>query len=254
MKKTLLLLLLLNTASTGKGQTVSDQENTGTNNDRSLVDNLQTCLQTLVAGQSGFLTTVTADLETENCSASIVCSLLSGGPTGTELATASISPALYSPRSLQPISFSSPPAIVAGQSYTIRLSAQCISGPGYSVWWYKSVNNAYTNGRAYTQSGLVIQPEDSLNDFYFQTFVSIGSGMADQTATALQMYPVPATTEISLVLPAAELVLCAADGRVLCHMHHAGGTLVLPVATLPRGLYLLKAMTANGTMVRRFIK
>lgn len=255
MKKTIPVLLLLITTFTGKGQPVADQENTGTNTDRSLVDNLQTCLQTLVAGQSGFLTTITADLETENCPTPIVCSLLAGGPTGIVLATDSISPALYSPRSLQAVSFSSPPAIVAGQLYTIRLTAQCISGPGYSVWWYKSVNDAYTNGMAYTQYGPVIQPEDSLNDFYFQTFVSSGSGAAELTAAALQLYPVPAETQLNLVLPAAaELELCTTDGRILCRLHHPGGTQVLPVAMLPGGVYLIKARMPGGVLVRPFIR
>lgn len=255
MNKILLLTALLLTGLSSSAQYVLDQHNTGFAQNRSIVDNIQSCIQTFTAGMSGALVEVRIDIETGNCPYPIVCNIHDGGPSGNIIATELLTLPINTSRSIQSIAFSIPAIINAGNTYAISLNANCVSGPGYSVWWYKSVNDGYTNGQAYTNNGGTLQPEDSLNDFYFQTYMLAVSGIGEYSTARLSIGPNPATTSLTLrSFSSSDLEICSAGGQVVLAFPDAGMETTLDISGLHAGLYFIRSVNRQGIAVRKFIK
>ncbi|GAB4136718.1 MAG: hypothetical protein Fur0041_11280 [Bacteroidia bacterium] len=184
-----------------------DQNNTGNNPTRSLVDNIQSCAQTFKAGMSGTLAQVKVDITTENCPYPLICKIMDGAPGSTVLATEVVNIPINTSRSIYTITFTTPPALVSGNTYTIALYANCVSAPGQSIWWYKSVNGAYNNGQAYNMFVTTVQPEDTLNDFYFQTYMSVAQSVSENTGMQIKVAPNPASGYINVTgIPAGQTV------------------------------------------------
>lgn len=200
MKLKLLLSAITLSATQVFAQVTLDQSNTGTSSTRSIVDNLQSCLQTFEAGISGTLNQVKIDIETQNCPYALVCRIYDGLPGSTELTNEVVTVPINTPRNLYTINFSTPANLTAGNTYTIGVYANCISGPGYSIFWYKSVADNYDFGQAYVQNGSTPAAEDSLNDFYFQTYVTPVSGISENSLENVKVFPNPANDIIRLQL------------------------------------------------------
>lgn len=198
MKLKLLLSAITLSATQVFAQVTLDQSNTGTSSTRSIVDNLQSCLQTFEAGISGTLNQVKIDIETQNCPYALVCRIYDGLPGSTELTNEVVTVPINTPRNLYTINFSTPANLTAGNTYTIGVYANCISGPGYSIFWYKSVADNYDFGQAYVQNGSTPAAEDSLNDFYFQTYVTPVSGISENSLENVKVFPNPANDIIRL--------------------------------------------------------
>ena len=168
-------------------QPVLDQSNIGASVVKSIVDNSQACMQTFQAGLSGMLEYVELDIETQNCPYPLVCKILDGMPDGVELASQVKEVPANTSRTMVRVDFDLPTSVLAGQTYTLKIEANCVNGPGYSDFWYASVTNAYANGRAYHATGTIITPESELNDFYFQTYVNTGEGIRTTPAPATRV-------------------------------------------------------------------
>lgn len=247
MKKLLLICcascFLLNVNS----QQVLDQSNIGVNPTRSLVDNMQNCLQSFVPQISGTLVEVKVDIETEDCPYPLICKIFEGEVGANVLATEIINITTNSPRSMQSITFSTPPELVADMPYTIALYANCVSGPGYSIWWYKSVNDAYDAGQAYNQWGANTQPEDTLNDFYFQTYMEALWGLDEQNDVEIEVSPMPVNDEAKVTIGnnlSTEIQLINPYGAVIVEYAFTAET-ILSTSTLSDGLYFIR-VTQNG--------
>jgi hypothetical protein len=256
MKKHLFILISLIGVFPLKAQIFVDQSNIGTSTTRSLVDNLQTCIQTIKAGSSGLLVTVEVDIETQDCPYPIICSILEGGPSGSILASESISFPVNSEREIREFNFSNPTHFDIGQTYAIALSANCISGPGHSIWWYKSVTNAYSNGQAYNQWGSGIQPEDTLNDFYFKTYLEGTEGLNIISESKPDLHSNPLNGQISLKISEANayITIMSITGQLIQNTSIENGEVNLNVSDLTPGIYLLTASTNSRKYVKKFIK
>jgi hypothetical protein len=250
---TLIIVLVVNSLS--HAQPSLDQSNIGNNTSKSIVDNLQSCLQTFVAGVSGTLSQVKVDIETQNCPYPLTCSIIDGIPGSPVIVTESINVPINTGRTLYSVNFVSPPSLTAGNTYTIYLSANCISGPGQSIFWYKSVTNAYPNGQAYVMSGSIVQPEDSLNDFYFQTYMSIAS-IEEHTIDVVSVYPNPAGNIMFISGLGLSHVVSASihnlTGKQISAIHHLTENLI-DISRLGNGIYFLHIQTTDNNYRCRFV-
>jgi hypothetical protein len=85
---------------------------------------------------------------------------------------------------------------------------------------------------------------------------------APETASAVKLFPNPAREQllVELPVPAGQVqgtVVTDASGRPLLqdqHRVHGERHLLIPVAGLPEGLYLLRLRTENGVHVVKFVK
>ena len=249
----LLSFVLLSIASSA--QAVLDQSNIGNNSTRSLVDNIQNCLQTFVPQVNGELTNVKVDLETENCPYALTCKVYEGSLGTNLIATEIVSIPVNTPRSMQEITFANPPVLTAGNTYTLALYANCVSGPGYSIWWCKSVNDAYAFGQAYNQFGSTIQAEDPLNDFYFQTYMTAASGFADLTSDDIKISPNPTDHCVSISFNGADNVtydLFDATGRNI-KKGNFYTEMLLSTEELNEGIYYLHLLNGVNIVSKKII-
>lgn len=255
MKKLLLICCVTSFFLNVNSQQILDQSNIGVNPTRSLVDNMQNCLQSFVPQISGTLVEVKVDIETEDCPYPLICKIFEGEVGANLLATEIINIATNSPRSMQSIIFATPPELVAGMPYTIALYANCVSGPGYSIWWYKSVNDAYDAGQAYNQWGANTQPEDTLNDFYFQTYMEALWGLDEQNDLDIEIAPVPSNdkTKITMGVNApTQIQFIDALGRVL-NEYSFTNEMMLETSNLNAGIYFIRVTQLGLTVNKRLI-
>lgn len=241
--------------NSAKAQSTLDQSNTGSSSTRSLVDNIQTCIQTFTAGYTDSLIQVKVDIETENCPYPLLCEILDGGATGNVIASELVNIPINTPRNMYAFTFSMPPPLVSGNVYAIALYANCVSGPGQSIWWYKSVNNAYVNGQAYNRSGTNVQPEDTLNDFYFQTFIPNITGLYENTGDKPVVFPNPASSYLTIETPEkATIEITCIEGQIQKTIKSETKQTTVNVSDLSSGVYILKVKTEKGVAIRKFIK
>lgn len=256
MKKIIFLLLTFATITPCISQIITDQSNLGESTTKSLVDNLQTCMQTIIAGNSGYLVKVAVEIETQDCPYPIFCKILNGSPSDTLLAYEFIMLPINSPRGLQEFTFSNPPQLIEGQTYTIVLKANCISGPGQSTFWYKSVTNAYTNGQSYNQFETTIQPEDAFNDFYFTTYLDVSNKLNEIDKIKMNLFPNPSSSGLTVTLNTEEAIIeiLNSSGQTIQKLSVKNGHFYLNTYDLPTGLYLIIANTKSGKAKKIFIK
>lgn len=256
MKTILSLLLTFIFLIQSEAQIVIDQSNEGVSPTKSLVDNMQSCMQTIIAGSSGLLVKVAVEIETQDCPYPIICKILDGSPTDTVLASEFIELPINSSRGFREFTFANPPLFIEGRTYTIVLMANCISGPGHSTFWYKSVTNAYSSGQAYNQSGINIQPEDKFNDFYFMTFLDVSNKLNELNKITMNFYPNPAKEELFVKInnKSANIEVINITGESIQKITADNGIFHLNTSSLPPGQYLLIARTDLGNVVKMFIK
>lgn len=253
--QTICLLSFVLLSITSSAQALLDQGNIGNNSTKSLVDNIQNCLQTFVPQVNGELTNVKVDLETEDCPYALTCKVYEGSLGTNLIATEIVSIPVNTPRSMHTITFANPPVLTAGNAYTLALYANCVSGPGYSIWWYKSVNDAYTFGQAYNQFGTTIQPEDPLNDFYFQTYMTAASGFAELTSDDIMISPNPTDHFVLISFNGADNVtydLLDATGRIIKKGNFESET-KLSTSELNEGIYFIHFHNGVNVVSKKII-
>lgn len=236
-----------------KAQTILDQSNTGSNPTLSLVDALQSNLQTFTPSVSGQLFQISVDIETQNCPYPLICKILEVGNNSTILATELMNVPVFSARSMLLITFSNPPVLIGGKIYAIALYSNCISAPGQSDFWYKSVNDAYENGQAYNQWGSIVQPEDTLNDFYFQTFMLTSSGVVAVDGNSCSIYPNPTSSLLYMEsTDQGSVEMYDLKGQLVHNSPLYSGKSSIDLSGLKQGTYVLRVKT-NTSVFHKII-
>lgn len=251
MKKLLTLIFIIIIKSS-HAQFVIDQSNIGSNTTRSRIDNQNTCLQTFTTGNSGELGKITVDIETEDCPYPLVCKILDGGPNGNIIATEFVDIPTFTSRYLHEFIFTSSPFLNQGKEYSIALYSNCIDAPGKSIWWYKSVNNSYLDGEAYNLLGLTLIQEDTLNDFYFQTYFGSSTSIYELQETKTLIYPNPASNNLiidSRKKPSIEIF--SLDGKLILTKKCELISTHIDVSNLAKGVYAIYIKTENGIETRK---
>ena len=236
-------------------QAILDQNNTGSNPTFSLIDALQSNLQTFTPAISGQLIQVKVDIETQNCPYPLICKILDIGNNSAILATELMNIPVFSPRNMLLITFSNPPVLIGGNLYAIALYSNCISSPGQSDFWYKSVNDAYENGQAYNQWGSFVQPEDTLNDFYFQTFMLTSSGVFDVDGNSFSIYPNPSTSLLYVESnEMGSVEMYDLKGQLVYNSPLYSGKSSIDLSAFTQGTYLLRVKTNTTVFHKKILK
>jgi pectin methylesterase-like acyl-CoA thioesterase len=108
-----------------------------------------------------------------------------------------------------------------------------------------------------TKAGLATHSSDTLE---ISSPGAVTATLSGKSATALQVYPNPATYELTVAHLAASadatLLVIGLDGRQVFSLRPAVGTLEtrLPISQLVSGTYLLRYTDAKGTLVTKFTK
>ncbi len=84
-----------------------------------------------------------------------------------------------------------------------------------------------------------------------------GTKPFEKHQTKLVAYPNPATDNLMITIPQntiCKILVLNAIGQVVCEKENAFGTLTLPVNQLKTGVYILKAISAEGIESTKFVK
>ena len=89
----------------------------------------------------------------------------------------------------------------------------------------------------------------------YYSFQTTNTGIEDvETAAGLNLYPNPATGEVSVkIVEAAEVSIVDIDGRVCGTWRLASGSSTIDISALTPGTYMVQAVSARGTSVQRLI-
>ena len=96
--------------------------------------------------------------------------------------------------------------------------------------------------------------------FFFDNFTTADSpfGMAEQAGLQMNLYPNPASNNITISFPenTAETTLELFDinGRLLNSFQLTAGSESIDLTTFDDGLYFVRAISSDGTLVSPFIK
>lgn len=184
------------------GQTVIDQDHTGTSNEFFSVDEFSNVGQSFIVNINGGLQYINADIEAQICpfnpsldSLIIIYNLREGdGLNGDILYSNSTVLDLPVTRGLHQFNIEELISVVQGQTLTFELKTAddqiCDIDPGIPLnfVWYNSGSNTYMHGQSYSP-GIGNLP----NDMYFQSWVdpSVSTGKELEFFSSFPVFPNP---------------------------------------------------------------
>jgi hypothetical protein len=124
---------------------------------------------------------------------------------------------------------------------------------GWQTWQTATTSIDLTAGQC-TLKVKILQPEFNLNWF---KFTESSAGISDNTNTAFSMYPNPANTEVSILIPNSigqkKTILLRSAGGILMMRNDVSASQEskkLSVGNLPGGLYIVE-METEGKIYRK---
>ena len=127
-----------------------------------------------------------------------------------------------------------------------------IGGDIFDVW-----ESSYLELICYEQDGnlLLSRPQAEYDDVMdcFSTG-NVGIAVVEKTEVAIYPNPTNSTLTVESDSPVREISVYELTGRTMMTIENCSSIVTINVVSLPRGIYLLRAVTENGVKTARFVK